>query len=248
MRPFRWKPVAALDPERLEMARLQLQSALQWLARIERSFANGASGDVVALRWSDERDAVATHRFADGLEVELRIDDLVMQFTEHGAPSNHELDVEEHTPAHVEAWILIELLHRGVDRDRFSKELPYDVSGMMKGDAVEFSPGAYRDELRALGDWFRGAASAIREASRSPDAGPDGLAVSPRELSVEARRDGRTLGFSLGSTRDDEPYFYVAEGTGRALRARLMASDVPDQGASEAVHAFFAEAFGPTRH
>ena len=55
----------------------------------------------------------------------MRLPTLEMQFHEHGKPVPHILDPEEHSPAEVEAWMLVELLHRGVDREKFSKTLPY---------------------------------------------------------------------------------------------------------------------------
>lgn len=236
MQEFRWATIATLDPERGGEARLQFQSALQWIARLERSFTEPASGDDVALSWRDGRDAIATRRFGDGVEVEMRVEDLAMRFTEHGASSSHMLELDEHTPAHVEAWILIELLHRGLDRDRFSKALPYDVSDMMSGDAVEFSPSEHRDELQALGGAVRAAAAAIARA------GARDVAVSARELSLEGEADGRRLGFTLGAGRGAEPSFYIVGADGR--RTTLRASELPDQDPAGAVDRFFAS--GPT--
>ena len=232
MDDFRWATIATLDPERRGQARLQLQSALQWIARLERSFSGEGVGDDVALRWRDDRDAIATRRFGDGVEVEMRVEDLVMQFTEHGASSSHTLELDEHTPAHVEAWILIELLHRGLDRERFSKALPYDVSSLMSGDAVEFSPGEHRDELQALGGAVRAAAAAIVRA------GARDVTMSARALSLEGETEGRRFGFTLGIGPGAEPSFHVVDPDGR--RTTLRASEVPDDDAAGALDRFFA--------
>jgi hypothetical protein len=251
MTPFQWSRGEGLDPARFAEARKQLLSAAQWLARIERSYGSRAAAGDISLRWSDDRNVIATHRFAGDIGVELQIDDLIMQFTERGQPSDHEIDVEERSPAHVEAWILIELLHRGVDRDRFSKDLPYDTSALMSGDGVEFSPGEYGAELKALAAWFRDAVSAIRNAAQGEDGAT--LRISPRDLRVELTSRGRALGFSPGDADAPEPFFYVAradEGGGaRATpQAVLKASDIPSNGPAEAVAAFLAQDDTPTRH
>ncbi|PZQ14237.1 MAG: hypothetical protein DI565_12460 [Ancylobacter novellus] len=245
--------MAELDrnPEggRIAEARLQLVSVAQWLARVERSFASRNPGKELSLRWRADRDAITTHDLGDAVELELRIDGLTMQFTEDGRPSDHAIDVEERSPAHVEAWILIELLHRGLDRDRFSKDLLYDTSALLNGDGVEFSPGAYEGELKELADLFRIAASAVGRAASSDAT----LRISPRDLCVEAVANGRTIGFSLGDARIAEPYFYVkgdasSAEPGRAATAILPASRLAPENDSEAITAFYAGGGAPTRH
>lgn len=250
MPSFNWTPTGDADPARLAEARTQLLSAAQWLARVQRSYANPGADDL-GLRWCDDRNVIATRGFASDLGLELSVDDLVMHFTEGGEPTRHEIDFEERSPAHIEAWILIELLHRGVDRDRFSKELPYDTSNLMSGDGVEFSPDAYQLELRELGDWFRNAISAIRSASQAQNGA---LRISPRDLRVEAIESGRALGFSPGDLETPEPFFYISkpsdavEGSRPAPDAMLKASDIAAPGAAEQVLAFFAADSASTRH
>ncbi|WP_336492565.1 hypothetical protein, partial [Methylobacterium nigriterrae] len=156
-----WPAAASQDTERLDEARHQLHSVVQWLARIERSYGSQGNGAMPTLEWNDARNAITTHPLGRDLELELRLPELVLQFREGGEAVSHPLHVEEHSPAHVEAWLLVELFHRGIDRERFSKALPYDVSGLMAGDAVEFSPEAYEKELGVLTAWFSNAASVI---------------------------------------------------------------------------------------
>lgn len=244
MTSFDWSPADRQAADRLSEARVQLLSAAQWLARVERSF--GPEDDDLTLRWSDERMAIATRAFASDIRLELQIDDLVMQFTEGGKPSDHEIDIEERSPAHIEAWILIELLHRGVDRDSFSKDLPYDTSAMLNGDGVEFSPGEYKTELRALGALFREAVLAIGAAAS--DRGS--IRISPRDLAVEAETGGRVIGFSLGDEMIAEPFAYVKGAAGAAdaeasATAILRASEI---GAAGRLADFFASAAAPTKH
>ena len=248
MPAFDWRPTGDQDPARLAEARTQLLSVAQWLARVQRSYATRGV-EPLTLRWSDDRKVIATHGFADDLVLELQMDRLVMQFTEGGRPSDHEIDVEERSPAHIEAWILIELLHRGVDRDRFSKDLPYDTSAMRSGDGVEFSPVEYEPELRALAALFRNAVSTIHQAAGSGS----GLRISPHDLSVEAESGGRTIGFSLGDAMISGPYFYVrgdaaSSEPSTAATAILLVSDLQPAEASDRILAFLASGGAPTRH
>lgn len=241
-----WGAAEGHDPARLAQARTQLVSAAQWLARVERSYVERDFGRPFSLRWSDDRKALATHGFSDEIVLELQIDRLVMQFTERGRPSDHLIDVDERSPAHVEAWILIELLHRGVDRDRFSKDLPYDTSELFHGDGVEFSPGEYAAELAALAGLFHGAVDLIREASDDPS----GIRIFPGDLNVEGGCGDRVIGFSLGDENLLEPHFYVsrnADASGAAIEtlklAELSGADAPDRIAS-----FLKRGGAPTRH
>lgn len=240
------KPAGDPDAARFAEARNQLVSVAQWLARVERSYASRVGQSELKLRWLGDRNVIATHDFDGDVGLELKIDGLVMQFTEKGLPSDHEIDVEERSPAHIEAWILIELLHRGIDRDRFSKDLPYDTSELLSGDGVEFSPGEYQSELRALAELFRNAVSAVERAC-------DGdVAISPRDLCVRGELGGRAIGFSLGDARIGEPYFYV-EGDGaspdprNAALAILRLSEVSAANA-DGVIAFFDANGAATRH
>jgi len=199
-----WPSVIASNPQRLKEARYQVHSLMQWLARIEKSYgpATGGSADIT-LRWCDTRKAITTRCLGEDLQLELRLPEMVLQFRESGEAANHPLRVGEHSPAHVEAWLLIELLHRGIDRRRFSKALPYDVSELMSGDSVEFSPDVYQDELNTLAQWLSRAAAAISSASAQRKGEIDeSIVVRPDDFSLETTSDSqRVLGFRAGSAK-----------------------------------------------
>jgi hypothetical protein len=207
-----WLSVTASNPQRLKEARYQVHSLIQWLARIEKSYgpATGSSAGIT-LRWCDARKAITTRCLGEDLQLELRLPEMVLQFRESGEAANHPLRVEEHSPAHVEAWLLIELLHRGIDRRRFSKTLPYDVSELMSGDSVEFSPDVYQDELNTLTQWLSRAAAAISSASAQHKGGIDeGIVVRPDDFSLETIPGSqRVLGFKASSAKVEEPFFYI---------------------------------------
>lgn len=249
MSAFDWGAAGEQDPARLAEARTQLVSAVQWLARVEHSYVVRDAGGPFSLHWSDDRGALATHGFADEVVLELQIDRLVMQFTERGRPSDHLIDVDERSPAHVEAWILIELLHRGVDRDRFSKDLPYDTSELFNGDGVEFSPSEYTAELSALSALFRNAVEVMRQASDERS----GVRIFPGDLNVEGNAGDKVIGFSLGDESVPEPHFYVSRDGGsdvdRASSVEVLkVADLSAREASDSILSFLTTGGSPTKH
>jgi hypothetical protein len=138
---------------------------------------------------------------------------LVLQFREHGRPVPHRIDLDGRSPAKVEAWILVELLHRQRDRDRFSKTLPFEIAGQMLGDAVDFTQEEHADALAELSRWHANAATLLQQV------GGKGAAIvcSPCHfdlavvLPVDGRRDALVrAGFVPGDERDPSPFFYVA--------------------------------------
>lgn len=242
-----WPSMAESDQQRFAEARHQVHSLLQWLARIEKSYgpAAGSTADVT-LRWCDARKAITTRRLGKDLQLELRLPEMVLQFWEGGRAANHALSAEEHSPAHVEAWLLIELLHRGIDRKRFTKELPYDVSGLMSGDGVEFSPELYQNELITLTQCLSAAAAAILQASETASQDPDEeIVLRPDDFSLEATFDSRrVLGFKASGAKMGEPLFYIRtsdEGgrTDVCNEIILPASRLPSSGGCERLRMFF---------
>jgi hypothetical protein len=125
--------------------------------------------------------------------------------------------MDDRSPAHVEAWILVELLHRGVDRERFSKALPFEVQNAMWGDHEKFSTADYEAEIAALSQWLVAGADVLGEVAPGM-----AITVQPQTLSLSApmtlkRGDGssepRQVVFSLGDGATAEPQFAVTRET-----------------------------------
>ena len=155
-----WQTVDLPAPSRMAEARRQAHNAIHWLARFANSYVEPEpDGRHALLLWNDDHGSIQTKTFLSGLSVEVRIADLDMQFCENGRPVPHVLSFQERTPAHVEAWALVELLHRGVDRNRFSKDLPYPARDLMLGDSEDHEVDAYRAELAFMNGWLRNAAA-----------------------------------------------------------------------------------------
>lgn len=132
-----------------EAAKVQLRNAVQWLARVANSYA-GAPDGRLQLRFDADARRLSTPELAPETRLTLQLPDLVFQFYERGVATKHPLDVDDKSSTEIEAWLLAELLHRGFDRDRFTKELPYAWDGQMSGDEAKYSPHRLSDSLRTL--------------------------------------------------------------------------------------------------
>jgi hypothetical protein len=222
-------PASQSDRDIFAKARNQTLNLAQWLARIANSYVAGdRPEDRVLLGFS--RGIFVTKPFDREFALELRLPTLEMQFQERGKPAPHILNPEEHSPAEAEAWILIELLHRGIERDKFSKSLPYAIDNLMSGDAEDYTPEACADGLELLNAWLCAAASILS---------PDGrVACQPESITLIAATGGQgdMAGFSPGDPQHNEPYFFT--GTGSSRR-RLTASQLAKEKNPVAVAAEF---------
>jgi hypothetical protein len=222
MSALTWRSVGAADPRRLGEARRQAHSAAQWLARLAHSYmAPQPDARHTLLRWDPQRLALVTQEFLPALTAELRIPGLALQFKQDGRPVPHVMEVDDRTPAEVEAWVLVELLHRGLDRDRFSKSLPYQMPDLITGDAIGYVAAALAAELDELAAWFANAAEILAAiASEAPPTPPAlgpccwpqlfHLAVLlPLHPQDPSRGPMLRAGFSVGDGGSDQAYFYV---------------------------------------
>jgi hypothetical protein len=216
--PARWRSVGTGEPGSLDKARSQMINLVQWLARIANSFVTGGTpDDRILLKFCGTSAAFATKTFDNNLSLELRLPTLEMQFLENGRPMPHILDPEEHSPAEVEAWILVELLHRGVDRTRFSKKLPYSIPDLMSGDEEDYTPRSCQQALAELAAWFQNAAAVLDAAARAVGFGKIIIACWPQTLNLscvtESESKRTDFGFSPGDAQNPAPFFY------RSMRA-----------------------------
>jgi hypothetical protein len=234
-----WRPLAAGDNEGLERARNEAFNLVQWLARIAHSYAAGtASGRRTDLDFDADSAAFATQPFASGTALQMRLPDLQLQFLAGGMPVPHIFDPDGRSPAEVEAWILVELLHRGIDREKFSKQLPYAIAGLMTGDAIDHETQACREGLTQLTAWFGNAATVLEAIARASGAATPRIICLPQTFALTLAPDSggpsRGLGFSPGDQENTAPYFYTG-GAGndgsppeqRIAAAALLSRDDP---------------------
>jgi hypothetical protein len=215
-----WQPVGKVDARSLGEARRQVRNMAQWLARIASSYVDVQPRTRrLILEWRDNNPGLATQAFADGLRLQLSFPDLVMQFAENGVPTPHQFHPKERSPAEAEAWLLVELLHRGVDRSRFSKRLPYEIPDLMTGDAEDYIPEGCEDGLAELAAWFTNAARLIVAPAGPGAVAPGPLQCWPQNLHLTGRVAAESqgqfvrVGFSPGAS-GEEPYFFVGKDAG----------------------------------
>jgi hypothetical protein len=204
-----WQSLRPLDREALGAARTEAINLVQWLARIANSYVQGDAPEKrLALEFRPSDAVLVTKTFANALSLELRLPTLELQFRENGKPVPHIFNPEERSPAEVEAWLLVELLHRGVDRTVFSKALPYTVPGLLTGDAEDHSPEACKPALTQLMRWLQNAAAVL---GTLPFAG-HGIVCWPQTLALSCASSDASAqayaGFSPGDGQNPEPHFY----------------------------------------
>ncbi len=220
-----WQSIDPHTSSHMAEARRQAHNAIHWLARLAHSYVDREPNDRhTDLLWDVDRATIRTQPFQGNLSVELHVADLELVFCEDGKPVPHLLSLQERTPAHIEAWVLVELLHRGVDRDRFSKDLPYAARDLMLGDSEDHEVENFRTEFSTLNGWLRNAAAvctALRhELKREILTG--GTAIPPLVCWPETFQLGIEIalpqgfgapalraGLSAGDALRPDPFFFV---------------------------------------
>ena len=203
------------DTQMLAKARAEALNLVQWLARIAQQLRGGGHAGAAHRA---RRSAPPTRHSSPGRSTTILRSRCACRvwkcsFSEHGKPMPHILDPEEHSPAEVEAWILVELLHRGIDRDE-----------VLQGTALH-DPGS---DDRRCGRLF--AASLRRKVSHNWRLGFKAAAVLGAACAVGMdevasfacrrrliscglvgrRESGPARVFAGRRAEPDEPYFYAA--------------------------------------
>lgn len=229
-----WQPIGGVEPDKLADARRQAHNAAQWLVRMPHSFMPTATDNRhTLLEWDGAKQALVTQEFLPSLTLELRLPGLAMQFREGGRPAPHVFEFDDRTPAEAEAWVLVELLHRQLDRDRFSTALPYEFPDLMTGDAVPYVVEPLEAALGELAAWFRNATAVLGHVANEHAAAGCGAelvrcwpqtfhlgVLLPLGGAESASRRMLRAGFSPGDARQTAPHFYVAIHDPAALARR----------------------------
>jgi hypothetical protein len=218
---------ARSEEDDLKNAALQVHSALQWLARVMNSYSHQIDEPLV-MQWIPSERAIRTPEFVANVFLEMRLPQFVLQFQERGVRTRYPIVLDESSPAEVEAWLRIELLHRNLDTDRFSRELPYDVSHLLSGDASHFQTEDRQAAFDDLADWLSTAGSILCEASgHAPGAATVPLQLRARDFALfmkapVAKVDASgARGGEIGFTATSESVcFYRAAADGEASAGR----------------------------
>jgi hypothetical protein len=211
---MKWQTRTIGDLSELAQARVEAINVAQWLTRIANSYVAASTPEQRTwLEFRPHDAAIATGNFDKAITLEMRLPMLELQFLENGKPMPHVFDPEEHSPAEVEAWLLVELLHRGIDRGVFSKKLPYTIAGLMSGDAEDYSPRLCGPGLIRLTALMRDAAAVLKAAAPSKGGDQASIACLPQNLNLVGPSDSGSFVFSLGDAESPEPYFYRRAGS-----------------------------------
>lgn len=211
---MKWQTRTIGDLSELAQARAEAINLAQWLARIANSYVAASNPEErIRLEFRPHDATIATGEFDKAIALEMRLPMLELQFLENGKPMPHVFDPEEHSPAEVEAWLLVELLHRGIDREKFSKELPYAIAGLMSGDAEDYSPQLCRPGLICLTALMRDAAAVLKTAAPSKGGDQASIACLPQNLNLVVPSNSGSFAFSPGDAERPEPYFYQRSGS-----------------------------------
>jgi hypothetical protein len=211
--PAGWRTHGIGNLSELAQARVEAGNIVQWLARVANSYVGDDAWERrITLEFRSADAAIVTRQFGKHISLEMRLPTLQLQFLDNGKPVPHIFDPDERSPAEAEAWILVELLHRGVGREDFSKKLPYTVPGLMSGDAEDYSPQLCKQGLLQLTALFQDAAAVLTAAE---SAGDILVAVRPATLDLTTlSKPGAKIGafgFSPGDARSSEPYYFANE-------------------------------------
>lgn len=220
MPTLNWSDLKSVDGRELSLAKNLALNGVQWLARISKSYdERPAPGGVIELAWGPRPQSLTTLTFSKGLSLELRLPEMQLQFAVDGTLVPHVLDMDGRTPAAVEAWVLVELLHHGIDRSRFSKALPHRAPGLMEGDGSSYDVAGQRHGLQALTAWLVHARTILgvigtdTDSDVRLDAATLESSVRVRDTKASAKdRASMKTAFSFGDGANAQPYFYVATG------------------------------------
>lgn len=230
-----WRTRTIGDLSDLAQARVEAINIVQWLARIANCYVLAEmSAPRINLEFHAQNAAIVTREFAKAIALEMRLPALDLQFREHGEPMPHVFDPEEHSPAELEAWILVELLHRGIETEKFSKDLPYAIPGLMSGDAEDYSPHLCKEGLVRLMALMQDAAAVLNAAALGKSDNDTRVTCVPQTLDLvsptSSIEKAAGLAFSPGGPESPEPYFYVvgddaSRKGGLAIKASILMAE-----------------------
>ncbi len=148
-----WPNIEVFQTKQYRDARVEAHNALFWMARAAHSFVEPMPENAhLNLSWENDSADFRTQIFGDNIQIGINLPELELYFCEKKEKVPHSFWLDDRTPAFVEAWYLVELLHRGIDPETFSTSLPFDSKNMVMGDTQDHNASLYKKELTALKD------------------------------------------------------------------------------------------------
>ena len=125
---IKWPENAMFQTKKYRDARVEAHNALFWMARASHSFLEPTlNNSHLSLFWNEDNCDFRTRLFVDGCQIGLHLPDLELYFCDNEEKVPHSFWLDDRTPAFVEAWYLVELLHRGIEQGKFSTALPLSL-------------------------------------------------------------------------------------------------------------------------
>ena len=151
-----WPDTSVFQTRQYRDARVEAHNAIFWVARAAHSFLKPLpENSHLNLCWDSETHDFKTQIFGDDIQIGLNLSELELYFCEKKEKVPHSFWLDEKTPAFVEAWYLVELLHRGIDPEMFSTTLPFESKDMLMGDTQDHNASLFKKELTALTDCIK---------------------------------------------------------------------------------------------
>tara|TARA_B100000676_G_scaffold266750_1_gene280625 strand:+ start:1854 stop:2690 length:837 start_codon:yes stop_codon:yes gene_type:complete len=221
--PSIWPDISKLTSANYKRARYEAHNAVFWMARGAHSYLEAEKNNKhIELEWQTDSNTLRTRMFCESLQVGLSLPKLEMYFCEDGKKVQHSFWFDDRTPAYVEAWYLVELLHRDKDQSRFSTDLPFHSKEFFLGDTEEHDAPAVAPELQALNDCLVKAADVLAEVNHNlitngdVISGENPIVCRPEhftfdfEALLNTRRGGSiVIGLSTGDDLRPAPFFFV---------------------------------------
>ena len=211
-----WPSVNIFDTKQFRQARIEAHNALFWMARGANSFLDAApNNEHLSLFWHKDSNNFRTRSFDGDLQIGLSIPELEIFFCENGEKVRHSFWFDDRTPAYVEAWYLVELLHRDRDRSKFTIELPFESKDFFLGDTEEHDAPAVAGELKAMHDCFIIAENILSQVQQNLTDGDDAVSEIG---SISCKPENFTLSFEISTKSADQANVLVGMSLGDDLR------------------------------
>ena len=203
----------------------EAHNAVFWMSRGANSFLTSTpENSHLRLFWHKESSNFRTKRFESDFQIGLNLPDLELYFCENGEKVPHSFWLDEKTPAFIEAWYLVELLHRDLDQSKFSTNLPFESPAMLMGDTQDHNASDYQKELEALNQCFVKSVKLLEKISiaRSQLRGlsfkQNEVVLEPETFTIELEifseeKTGRVIkiGFNVGDHLRPTPFLFVKD-------------------------------------
>lgn len=218
-----WPDTAVFQTRQYRNARVEAHNALFWMARAAQSFLKPTPDNShLYLSFDSGSFDFRTQIFGDGIQIGLNLSALELYFCEKKEKVPHSFWLDEKTPAFVEAWYLVELLHRGLDPESFSTYLPFHSKDMLMGDTQDYNASLYKKELLALTDCIKNTVPVLEQLThrliknnKIPDV-PHEIALEPETFTLffSGIRSGEnnqkiTAGLSAGDNLRQVPFLFT---------------------------------------